>query len=981
MQYRQRHRHKDAVPPLEKEMFNHSPQSKTKSMSVAQKLKKLTQLHRSRFLTTLFVICISPLLLTYLSGDNRDAVYFPTSVRSLSFRAELPKKTCVITTSAANKFGVVMTLYDSVMENSPSIDCFIWFMADISEPTAKVSVQGYKEIKNVAQGKDKFSMVTMREMEKSLESFDALKTAFIYNMNELQTAIKPFALQHTLKNMGADAVIYLEHDIWVTDSLEEIQSHLAYRSAVVTPHYMKAVPEDGNRLSDRDIAETGVFNFDFVSFSNTPSAHKFLKWWGDRFIVYGKKKLKNDFNHDQNWGMFIPAFFDHEDYFVIRDLRYNVAYWNLHERGAQLHMKDGYPHLENLKTMKDERVVFTHFTGISIVEKYDMFTISQHQTRYSIADFPRLSEVFDAYHNLLSKHDSLHYHEIPYGYDHFSDGTKITESMREMYIALVYPVPTTGSYQFDKDPPYEISFSPFVRYKFANSVAKDPFCASKKCHSDSSKISYLDWVWETSPEYAVDMQGKFFFSSIEQDIYRKRPDVQLAFPDPLDKNFRQFKKWFAEHGTDEGHFEQDLIEKWKVKWAYHRRNHSRYHKDANQLSRIENVGMNIIGWHAGEFSIGISGVKMIHAAKSVKIPVNAIELKMPLLHKFQRVETLDFELTRSISEPINFVVINAEEFHYALEEIPTRIWKSKYNIAYWAWELDVFKERWMSMLSNVDEVWCPSYFVKNAIESAPTYSGTPIRVLPIPLKTAEEVVQNPDEEKSELLHQIIRDTKKSKSFVFLVAFDFHSFIERKNPIAAIKAFLEAFPAEKDVNKEYTLIVKSHWGTSEDIEKLRELTNFDTRVIFLNELLSDADNRLLYEFQDCLVSLHRSEGYGMIILETLANGIPVIATDYSGNVDFFHSLSAFNGICTFPIPYKLIEIQESYGPYTKGNRWADADLSSAAEAMRTVVSTNCKNKSGKAMKKMVQRKYGPKAIGKQMKTMMNEIIPKAIKRTQ
>jgi len=91
---------------------------------------------------------------------------------------------------------------------------------------------------------------------------------------------------------------------------------------------------------------------------------------------------------DQNWGHFIPVHFDHDDYYVIRDYRYNIAYWNLHERGNGLHMKNGIPHLENPDAGKDAKVVFIHFSGISLLEDYDMFGISQHQTRYTIKDFP-----------------------------------------------------------------------------------------------------------------------------------------------------------------------------------------------------------------------------------------------------------------------------------------------------------------------------------------------------------------------------------------------------------------------------------------------------------------------------------------------------------------------------------------------------------------------------------------------------------------
>ena len=353
---------------------------------------------------------------------------------------------------------------------------------------------------------------------------------------------------------------------------------------------------------------------------------------------------------------------------------------------------------------------------------------------------------------------------------------------------------------------------------------------------------------------------------------------------------------------------------------------------------------------------------------------------MPPDYKFKAPSSLDFKLTRSISQPINFIVVNAADFWYALNDIPTCIWDYKYNIAYWAWELDTFREEWIALLAKVDEVWCPSAFIKKSIESSPTYDGTIVKVLPIPVGTKKSIdYKLNDEKKSELLHQILQDNKKNKPFVFMVAFDFLDIIERMNPQAAIKAFLDAFPAEMDDGNRYQLIVKSQFGTLSDIADMKRIANFDPRVIFLNELLSEVDMKILMEYQDCLVSLHRSEGYGMIISETLNNGIPVIATNYSGNVDFFTVLLKFDDTCTFPVPFNLIELEESYGPYEKGQHWADADHDFVVSSMRKVASNDCKKVYGKDISKQMDDTFGSAAIGKRMENMVSESLPFVLKK--
>lgn len=863
------------------------------------------------------------------------------------------------------------------MTNSPSIDCFIWFMGDRSKPIDKAAIEGYKEIKQAITGKKNFHIITMTEMEKTLDNFHPFKLAFMFNLKELQTTMKPYAFQYTFKKFGADAVIYLDSDIWVTGSLEDIQRHLVHRSCVVTPYYSNPVPEDGKKQQDKDILASGAFNFGFVSFSKTPTATKFLEWWAERVSLYGFGVESRHMFYDQNWGIFIPSFFDHEEYYVLRDFRYNIAYWNLHERGAAIHMKSGIPYIENSVTKEDEQIVFMHFAGMSLLEKYDMDGISKHQNRFSLLDFPRLQPVFDKYLDLVAKHNTIHYHQIPYGYNNFTDGSEIDPWMREIYAAAVYPT-RQDEFERDDNPPYQTSLSPFLRLKFKEEVLDDPFCSTLKCHSDTNKVNFMDWMWDGLADKAVDAKGAFYHNIIERKVWRSRSDLMAAFPYPFEKSFIQWRQWFMNNAVSDGAIEEGTFNKWKSKVDFHVSNHWRYHHKVKRVT--DNVGLNIIGWHSGQFSIGISGAKLIRSAIKVGIDVNAIELDMPPDHHFTLPEKLDFQLSRSIAHPINFVIVNAAEFIYPLNGIPGVIWDHKYNIGYWAWELDTFHTEWIALMKKVDEVWCPSTFVQNAIKNTEGYklNPIPVRVLPIPHEP-KEIAPKKGEQKSKLLYEIFDEHKKTKPFVFLVAFDYHSFVERKNPIASIKAFLDAFPAEEDKEKKYQLIVKSHFGTTADIDEMKVVANHDSRVIFLNELLSNSDNKKLYRHQDCFLTLHRTEGYGMIILETLSNGIPVIGTNYSGNVDFFSAIPQYHDKCVFPVSYKLIDIEEDFGPYKKGNHWADPDHNSAVKAMRKVVTTNCKKTIGSEMSKEMLSKFGSEAVGEKLEEMVRDALPKVIKK--
>jgi glycosyltransferase involved in cell wall biosynthesis len=96
----------------------------------------------------------------------------------------------------------------------------------------------------------------------------------------------------------------------------------------------------------------------------------------------------------------------------------------------------------------------------------------------------------------------------------------------------------------------------------------------------------------------------------------------------------------------------------------------------------------------------------------------------------------------------------------------------------------------------------------------------------------------------------------------------------------------------------------------------------------NELLPAGDRLALVAAADCYVSLHRSEGLGLTMAEAMAVGTPVIATAYSGNLDFMPAGSA--------LLVPAAEVQVGPGHYYPAEgHWADPDLDAAVEMMRRV----------------------------------------------
>ena len=177
-----------------------------------------------------------------------------------------------------------------------------------------------------------FRMVTIDDL-RPLSSFRIEELAMKFDLVEFATTLKPLAFLYIFKVLGANSVLYFDNDCWITDSLADLVHTVQSNLVVVTPHVATPIPEDGLRQKDINILQAGVFNFGFIAFSKAKRSLDFLSWWYERLRQYGYVRLERGMHFDQNWGHFIVVFFEHHEYYVIRDNRYNIAYWNLHYTG------------------------------------------------------------------------------------------------------------------------------------------------------------------------------------------------------------------------------------------------------------------------------------------------------------------------------------------------------------------------------------------------------------------------------------------------------------------------------------------------------------------------------------------------------------------------------------------------------------------------------------------------------------------------
>lgn len=414
-------------------------------------------------------------------------------------------------------------------------------------------------------------------------------------------------------------------------------------------------------------------------------------------------------------------------------------------------------------------------------------------------------------------------------------------------------------------------------------------------------------------------------------IYEERRDLQEHFPRVMSGQLEEFERWVHNAGKYEYPAVRLLGSNWKASAR-------KFVVDAGRSVD----GVDVVGYLQAELGVGEAGRLLIKGLDAAEVTVSPIAWKMTVNRQEH-----DFKVVEEASHDVVILAVNADQLPLLRRDLGTSFFEGRHVIGQWFWELDEFPRELDPSFDLVDEVWVATEFMRAAV-SARAPVTVPVNRVPLPI-IAPPVTGGVHKE-----HFGLEDR-----FMFLFMFDFLSVLERKNPIGLVRAFKHAFRPEEGP----ILVLKSINGSRrlDWLERLRWECRDRNDIILFDSYLDPSEAASFMATCDCYVSLHRSEGLGLTMAEAMTLGKPVIATNYSGNVDFM------NEDCSTLVPWVTTHVGGNAPPYSPKARWAEPDIEFAAAAMRDMFENpEAARQLGLRGQQHVTKNFSPAAVGALMR---------------
>jgi glycosyltransferase involved in cell wall biosynthesis len=686
-----------------------------------------------------------------------------------------------------------------------------------------------------------------------------------YSVLELSTAVKPWLLRHLIAETG-EPITYLDPDIKIYGSVRGLDDLARDHGVALIPHNEEPIPDDGRRPSQVDIMISGVYNLGYVTVAPRHETDRLLDWWSER--------LTRDCRVDPVWGYFVDQrWFDLapgllNDLAIVRDPQYNVAYWNLHSRHVQ--RSDG-QYLVNGKPL-----VFFHFSGF---DSRHPLALSRYQDRIDVVGDPGLEQILAEYAADLTAEGHATSREWPYGFAALGDGTQLDETVRAL-------------------------FDDFASER--NGSVASPFTLA-------GAVEFREWL-QTPP-----FETSLGIDRVVLQVYRDRPDLQSAFPDLEGGDAPRLLQWVDEHGRREvpalgqmnGREGAVAAHATGSTGAAAMAPLSAPRSSETEPLELDRWGVNVVGQFRSDRAIGEAARQIVRALDQQGVPLlPVLGQALPFSRQRQAFATAEPE---EAPFAVNLICLDGDRLSEFAVRAGRQFFGGRHSVGLWFWPLSDLPDSWRSSLSLLDEVWAPTEHVADAIASS---GGVPVCTVPIPVDPF------PPSARSGAELGLV-----DGCFHFLFSFDYLGSFQRKNPLAAIEAFSRAFrPGEgarlvlKCVNAErdpqaHARLVAAAQGNA-DVE-------------LIDRYLPPADHSALISACDCYLSLHRAEAFGTVLAHAMWFGRPVIATGYSGNLDFMSSANSHL------VDHRLIAVGEGAGPYSPDSVWAEPDIEHAVALMQKV----------------------------------------------
>jgi glycosyltransferase involved in cell wall biosynthesis/SAM-dependent methyltransferase len=711
---------------------------------------------------------------------------------------------------------------------------------------------------------------------------DPARMAAAYDVMELSTAVKPWLLRTLLERPGVDSVIYLDPDIRVFDSLEEVVQRAQSHDVVLTPHFTAPLPRDGRKPSEEDILIAGSYNLGFIALGAGQTAHALLDWWSERLENDCLNEPEQGRFVDQRWIDLAPGLWPGID--VLRDTAFNIAYWNLPTRsledGGGGYLVDGEP------------LHFFHFSGFDPRRPTDL---SKHQDRIDVVADPALTKICREYAAQLLSHGFEEAIGWPYGWAAMPGGVRLDRATRRAFRDAADAGAVTESIF---TPPGAERFAGYLRGGESDGVNR-----------------YAKALWDS------------------------RPDFRRVFPSIEGDSGPAYVDWLHLTSGDTGVSTELLPPP-----------HSPVDGRPAEPRPRPRPGMNVVGYLSSERGVGEAARQILAALEAGGVPLATIDAPTVPDEIYESLGDLPEE-----SYPYDFdlICVNADMLPVVATALGPPFFEGRHSTGLWFWEISHFPAAWHQSFDYVDEVWVASEHIAEALRSL---TSTHVHTIRLPVAPA------PPEEISRA------ELGMPDGFCFLFLFDYRSVFRRKNPLGLVEAFRSAF----EPGSGPSLVIKSICGEEfpEQREELAAAVADRPDIHLIEDNITSGMKNAMIAGCDCYVSLHRSEGLGLTMAEAMYFGRPVIATAYSGNLDFMTEQNSFL------VPHTMAEIGPDADPYPPAGQWAEPDLEHAAELMRRVF----ENQEGAAARgrrgaEEIRRTHSPEAACEAIRLRM-ELIKRA-----